>query len=187
MKTLTGGHGAPGRKENDMKLTKEQKERVSILKDTLKHLMAGRINPLVNNLMIFPERVAHGCELQTVLKKFSREKKPCKVCQRGGILYSMIWKNNEFRKSATDSSLDGSLASSYSLENDYLEKLFSRLQLAMMETAFERGFNEYFLESEQTGLHGKCVGFKPKLKKGSRVLFKAILNNAIKNNGEFRP
>lgn len=176
------------------KLTKKEEKRIEILKDVLKHLKAERIKAKCGVIVSYegrlPCNLEHEKNVQKVLKSMSKSKKVCKTCLRGSILFSSIWKNNKFYKEfdrniwGDNSCLDAKTAEQDNPENQYLEKIFDKQQLAMMETAFEGEFNDSILDQDT---HEKCVDFYFSSSKNPSERLKSIVKNAILNKGTFVP
>ncbi len=192
-----------------MKKTKQQR-RLEVLKDALKQLRAKKI--IANTGSVFNSlnyELDESCDAnpdtdaQEIIKKLLKtEKKPiCKVCARGALLISTIHKENNFKIDHLFST-EGSFDENYN-ENQRLLKLFSKEQLCLMENAFEvedigdinyynpswnskgdfYGINYEHLSDKKALL---SVSFGKKYKKPNDRL-EAILKNAIKNNGLFKP
>lgn len=167
-----------------------EEQRIEILEDVLKHIDAGRIKakPLV--VLAYDKIRPERGNLKTILKKYSRKKKVCNVCQRGALLFASVWKNNNLNiKHWSDNSefTQGCLLGTASLYDEtdhgkYLNKLFPIHQQQLMETAFEGRYHEYHL----SGDYASCIFFYNKYKK-PLTRMKAIVNNAIKNGGIFKP
>ena len=174
------------------KLTKKEQKRVEILKDVLKHIKAQRIVAQCQVIIKYNDIVPKEEEnVQKILKNMSKKKERCLVCARGALLFSSIWKNNEFYKKfeidgwSGDSMLGKGTAEDKTEENGYLEKFFDKNQLAMMETAFEGKFNNSILNSKDWE---SCNDFNRKnyhLDDTERL--EAIIKNAISNRGTFIP
>lgn len=179
------------------KLTKKEEKRIVILKDALKHIKANRIIPEKGQVITYEDNVITSeCDLedkniQKFLKTMNRKKKPCKVCARGSILFSSIWKNNKFYKDLKKGNEANShkviigkgVASQKTKENEYLEKFFDKKQLALMESAFENNYNRSILTAEELQ---DCSNFYEEYN-NSHDRLEAIIKNAIKNNGTFIP
>ncbi len=165
-----------------MKLTPEQKKRIEIAKDALKHLKAGRIAPWKGAVMVLPQAPEghyFEVELQPVLKELAKKGRECLVCQRGALLYAHVYKNDNFCLPGINSNSFGSFVSDTTTrdtDHTLLLQFFSEDQLSMMERAFE---------GEISGkTHPECIAFYKKYE-SPRNRMKAILNNIIKNNGTF--
>ena len=165
-------------------LTKREK-RIVILKDALRWINTGVLDMthgIVASIDI-PDTAKPEDQLQPVLQEIFKKKGSCSVCQRGAILLSLVARDNDFRVCDLERS---GIASEEGASNNRLEKLFSRKQLAMMETAFEKDHNREFLGE---ALFQKCLLFSSfkKFKYSETNRAKAILKNAIKNGGIFKP
>jgi hypothetical protein len=125
-------------------------------------------------------------QLRPLLNKhLSRKDAICEVCQRGALLCSLVLNDNAFK---TRELVSQGTFSEYGKEQEYptdrrLSDVFSKEQIALMETAFEGEFNRLFLGEE---LYAKAVEFSSQFQEPyERSL--AILNNAIANKGIFNP
>jgi hypothetical protein len=172
------------------KLSKAEK-RIVVLKDALKHIKSGFLRPTrgvvvrIGNLLTSDqvENLENNeNQLKPILKKALKEKS-CEVCQRGGLLLSLVMRDNSFKVCQLESS---GLSTEDNNTNTRLQDVFSEKQLAMMETAFEKQYNDRLLGFD---LYNKCVRFS----EGTGFEFDseersiAILKNAIKNGGIFKP
>lgn len=165
-------------------LSPEQK-RVAIAKDTLKWLNKGKIRAKRGAVMSF-DGIKKGQNLKEVLCKLNT---PCEVCQRGGLLYSYVRRVNDFKTPAVSDHwsinkpyLSG-VADQRSSINKKLQEVFPKRQLALIERAFEGTYNEQYLSSDEIDLADIFYGIYD----SPTERFRAILNNIIKNKGEFKP
>lgn len=170
------------------KLSKAEK-RIVILKDALKHLKADRIRADIGHVLKIQGDICDfkGEELQAVLKK----QKTCTVCVRGGMLFSMVWRLDKFKLGVNTSTLRGT-AGEGSQDDKYLRKIFTINQLMMMERAFEGQYHDRREFTYVTGMPylpndvaDKCKRFC--YGRSPHERFEAILKNAIKNKGIFKP
>lgn len=170
--------------------------RIEILKDVLKQLKLNRYNAtqgsyvgLPRELYILksenPEASAQKVLLSTI--------KPCKVCAKGGIFLSTIRKENKVQ--ICDLGWE---------ENDdtheatnRVKNLFGKRNLDKIEAAFEKwtyvnSSNEYYKEerglfADQTQVKDEKLSKFVKRYPNKTKRLEAIIRNAIKNNGIFKP
>jgi hypothetical protein len=170
------------------KLSKAEK-RIVVLKDALKQITMGFIKPVcglvVNEDNILPKNVDYEMQLQPILKQAMKAGKKCTACQRGTLLLALVGRDNSFRVCDLEASgvaTNGGTFNDHNRTDKRLTAIFSKQQIAMMETAFEHSFNYEYLG---TDLYEKCTDFsgEPDPKKRSIE----ILKNAIKNGGIFKP
>jgi hypothetical protein len=164
------------------KLSKQEK-RIVILKDALSHLKAGRMRAHKGSIIKIDDgnfgtgiQKFCGIELQQVIKS-----NPCRVCQRGAILFSMVWRMDNYIIDETDMGVR--VSESEATPNKFVEQLFMQKQLAMMEAAFE---GDYGYGLTEDVLH-KCFRFYDNHYGAPEDRMEAILKNAIKNKGIFKP
>lgn len=160
--------------------------RVEIARDVIGHVEA---NELVVRIQTYFHISEHLDRKYAQLQERLSEVKNCTVCALGGLFYSNIVRNNNFR--------DGSCIDSYSMRKSL--SMFSKKQLMLIESAFEMGdffedFNTYcsvelldraILYRERNNLgdgHDK-TGFYDD--SGKALIH--IMNNIIKNKGTFKP
>jgi hypothetical protein len=169
------------KKETSFSKLSESEKRIVILKDALKHLKAKRISAetgCVMEVIGAAKDELSTRQLQEIIKE-----KSCKVCQRGALLFSMVWRSNNFIVDPAKTSFNyantsfGSFHGEDELVDPFLETLFSEDQLKLMESAFER-----------TTLHGqpKARDFGEQYDSDDDRM-EAILKNAIENEGIFKP
>lgn len=175
------------------KLTKPER-RIAILKDALAQVKrgyyistCGSVWDLDGILDKKEEKLYKGKDLQKVLTLEFLKQNNCEVCQRGALLLSTIRKENSFKVEYIEdlSDVDNGSFDPESKGDKRLLKLFSAEQIAMMESAFEGCF---FNNEIHTNCHklSKAIEFG-ELYKEARERQIAILKNAIKNNGIFKP
>jgi len=167
-------------------LTPIQKKRVAIAKDVLKHLDAQRIEADKGRYFV-PEtqHIYAGKQLKDVLPKI----KHCKVCALGSMFYSYVSKYNNY------------IIPKYGVRgvNNQADKMrdlmdmFTRQQLNLIETAFERRVIEIDERSVSKTVLYRAMDFGERKGIGGwdddrddRTL-RAIMDNVIKNKGTFRP
>lgn len=168
-------------------------KQIEILKDVLKHIKAGRIIGDTDNVLAIPANCTFNPDLKKYLKNVSKEKKICKVCQRGALLFASVWKDNNL-VIQEDEYYQNIFNNSFNIINNitgkigfnrikYLNNLFSVKQQMLMERAFEGNYHGNKLNEEQLS---KCDTFYS-LYPNSTERIVAIVKNAIKNNGTFKP
>jgi hypothetical protein len=165
------------------KLSKSEK-RIVILKDALKHLRAERIHADGGFVMRVDDTnytELQSCDLQSLIKA-----RKCTVCQRGALLFAMVYRSDNFIVDLTKTKLgsNGSFGGYHGddkLIDPFLEKLFSVDQLKLMETAFEGSYWHFGLGSSDSA---RAFGGRFH---NNQDRMEAILKNAIKNKGIFKP
>src|SRR5688500_18242673 len=137
------------KKKTAFDLLPKKEKRIVILKDALRHLNAERFKADTGSVMNFhQDPVCTSSELtsnqlQTIIK---RRKRQCTVCQRGALLFSMVWRTNNFV--VPSDVLSGWLPSFGRQQgqtpaiDSFLTKLFSEDQLKLMEAAFETDYHK---------------------------------------------
>lgn len=171
------------------------KQRVKIAKDALRHYELGNIQPgtgavLINDNIAGKLRASWGKQFE--LRGLLKSEGQCKVCQRGGLLYAYVYAKNNFKVSCdlTSSSVDvvgNRQSGTFAVDAQRkLEKIFSREQLAAMETAFEGTYNYNLLGRD---VFADCLKFRRCHNSihGESTIFVAILKNIIRNKGTFKP
>lgn len=165
------------------RLTKLQK-RMLILKDALAQIKLQFLKPAhmgVCDLKYFDDETGNGAK--EILQKFKTENDACYVCARGSLLLAGVMRFNKFSvDDLTTAEHDGSYDED-SITDTKLKSWFSPKQLMMMETAFENSYNDIELGED---LWIRCADFGLRYRSPKRRLI-AILENAIKNKGEFKP
>ena len=180
--------------KNFKKATKAEK-RVSIMRDVLKQIKLNKVCPAVGRYFevtrINP--VKEGESLQKVMK--SKTFPTCDVCMIGAAFYSSVSKYNQYKLSEDDLSGWGDSTHLSSIGEDamrpFLRKFFTRRQLTLIESAFEKsdmfaGDNGEIVTDSFMELIEKAVEFGEEYNDSSTRM-KAIANNIIKNGGTFRP
>jgi hypothetical protein len=168
------------------KLSRPQK-RVAIAKDALKWLNNG-IYSAQEGVYCAVRRTgtyyAEGNEQVNVL--IANENVNCQVCAKGALLMSHIMFTNKV--SLSESHYFGD---SDAIQNR-LKNVFSKSQLDLIETAFEKDViryrNKYLINSKgnYTKVASKAIRFGEKYKEDQSRLV-AILKNIVKNKGQFIP
>jgi hypothetical protein len=181
------------------KLSAKAKMRILIAKDTLKWLAAKKLKLAPGTYFNLPNKSVPtnnskkdlNRKLDKVLETVS---KPCDVCALGGMFYSMVRRydgvklyegNTEYASGPNGSEVYVSSVTG-SIVYDRLKKYFSAQQLGLIETAFEETImgncvnndNDYYrLEDARVFAYNKP----------SATRLKMIMENIIKNKGEFNP
>lgn len=179
-------------------LTATQK-RVEIAKDTIKWLDIRKFKMKPGTYFKLPLRAVRVTDTNAKMDvALENVKKPCTVCALGGMFYSMVRKFDkvpvgvgsiEHASILNDrqylASVDG--GSIY----DELADYFSRFQLGLIESAFEcRDMVDYDYDStdfdKANVLVMRAIEFGD-AEKTPESRMRAIMNNIIKNKGQFRP
>jgi len=182
-----------------MKKTKtKQQRKMAVLRDALAQVKAKKykarfgsiFDPKWNGVLYNKlEESVDNDQVRNILNtELKKKDEYCEICARGCLLVSRIKLENKFKvedyRNITGGNFDDS-----SVEDQYLMKLFSKRELAMMENAFEtsnyRDFpiNSEYLSDEDNDSSWK---FGKKYKSANMKLIK-ILENAIAHKGTFTP
>lgn len=166
------------KKETFDKKTKAQ-QRVIIAKDVILRISLGKIKPKTRVFCRLPN-IFKG-EENYDLKSFVLSKtRSCEACAKGGLFMSFVGINNNFTR-------QGHYLSSC-MDSDSMKALstiFSKKQLAMIETAFEKTTS--FGTSDTSSYEDdKSEAFGAKYDSPKKRL-KAIMQNIVKNKGTFKP
>lgn len=177
-------------------LTRVQNKRVIILKDALKQIKlksyiaeteCGYVNANyksnidneiddLENKLSKEGKDTSKIELRDSLKDLVNPEKPCQVCARGALLLSSISKFNNY---SLEKAYAGGLDSN---ARDVTARIFGKKNSELMENFFEN--NSVNDETSEEG--AKREIFREKYPDETDRL-KAILRNAIRNNGTFKP
>lgn len=172
------------------------KQRVALAEDVIVKLRAGQIIAVTsryvdsNNMNEAIYKYDEGVELQTLL----RDVPSCEACAKGSLFLTEVMKNDNYKVSRYND-----LSDICSPQIARRLTMFDDNQLDLIETAYEREVimedNDYLMTDDQDGdFHDKtttdvadrAIGFGEKYNdKTDRMI--AIMENLIKNNGEFIP
>ena len=165
----------------------KNKQRVVIAQDVLAQIAANFIKP-ERQVFLALKRPLH-VNLTGSVKKLAKTKQivGCESCANGALLMALILKNNRFTMQDY-LSYQGFVCKLDEKDTKGLKlllEIFSREQLALLESAFESGVN--CLDITFTGAtKGKLTKFLKKHgKKGPESLMIEIMKNVIKNDGNF--
>lgn len=165
-------------------LTPKQKLRLRVLRDAKKQLQLGFYKTDSGGVTNATYKLDLGkdeVELQPLLKALRKTNRPCSVCARGSLFLSTVTLDNKC-KIGVDSNVDNGSYDDHSIVDTRLKKLFTRTQLIMMEAAYEKQFGEGI----NPRLREKAITFGYSYHNSTGRLI-AIISNAIKNNGIFKP
>ena len=165
------------RKRRFNKLTKNQ-QRVSIARDVIKMLKNKKIKAgsiYFDALKIDPIEFANFPHKDVHLVVDSTQ---CKVCALGGMLAATVMKVDGMKFNYSQPDIP---------RNEVIKKLkdyFSIEQLDLIESAFEcQETDRYY---SHVSAWGKAVDFGNKFKSKTKRM-RMIMENIIRNNGEFKP
>lgn len=161
------------KKETFNKLTKA-KQRVVIAKDVLLRINKKKIKPQTGRFCVLPSGLASGEPLQNFMNK---KRGSCYTCAKGGLFMSFVGINNKFN---VGDYLSENIDSESMKE---LSKTFTKKQLALIETAFEKAYyywNVPLTNSEKQKAIDFCNG-------SAKNRLVKICKNIIKNKGAFKP
>lgn len=170
------------------------KQRIAVAKDVLDRIKFGQFKG-VGGVMISSSNLQNLKRWgSSVSQELQCSDFQCCVCAKGGLFMAHIGIVNgiSFNDIENETDLD-------SKDMQSLEKIFSRHQLSLIETAFERDtfdWNDKITHSERNA----CIQFYKKHNTGegsslvgcnadrnNTNLLAAICKNIIKNNGTFKP
>lgn len=170
-------------------MTEIERKRVEVATDALAQILSGKANPSSGaflrlkrydeTLSINDKDCSCHIQLNDYLKK---DGTTCNVCIKGGLLLSLVMKENHF--STFDTKLCGEPEAYDNLIKSRLT-CFSSEQLDLMEVAFEGRTYDYN-EAAANSEYQNAITFYNKhyYPKGRMI---AILGNLIANHGKFRP
>lgn len=166
----------------------KKRQRIAIFKDVILQIQSKVIEAsggsvidgiFVRDLEFGDSGDARSCVLDLRKKK----DKSCSVCMRGGLLLSVIAKDNQFTtRELRIASGVGSFRET-SVVDTRLSAIFEPYQIALMERAFE-GDHNWFALSEKDRV--RTVKFFSRYVSPERRML-AICKNAIANDGTFKP
>lgn len=179
-------------------MTKAEK-RIAIIKDVLQRLPERNVatdvyidNIDVKGLTVKDLDREAQCEIQRIEK--------CYACALGNMLMSHIRIYDKLKLTDIglgqgyyfDYYIGGYIKTDYLDQNTFrglvikpLSKHFSRLQLAMIEAAFEQK-EIVFVNDRYKNIMIKAIDFGKK-HKSAKARLRAIMQNMLKNNGIFKP
>lgn len=184
--------------KNTTKRKTKGERRIEILKDALSQIKANKYKVTNGTYVELSPALEQIRRNITGLSFYSREdisakeclltskdKKPCKVCAKGAIFLSLIRKENKVMMSKI---YDGDVREESS------NKLFGEANLNRMEAAFEKWYykdNDRVAYGSFSDIYTNkrdetIVNFVKKHPKSEDRLI-AIIKNAIKNDGIFKP
>ncbi len=170
------------------KASPEQK-RVMIAKDVLHSIQIGMYSPqkgVYISRSYFRENFVNDVQLQDVL--LNEVVKDCMVCALGSCFLSIVKFTNNLTVGET-SKTDFTSASNYRgiRGRSDLEKYFGKRQLGLIESAFECSPSYAVNEGvNRDQAYAAAFEFGENCSNSTEKLI-AIMNNIIKNNGEFVP
>lgn len=171
-------------------------KRVYIARDVLAQIASKKLVPTIGIWLsgkgrdLFTEKdLNKDPELQDILKKT----KQCEGCAIGGMFMCAVQTADQLKLSKLEGvknfkeDQEDNPGQYHYLDNDidqrdafnYLKKFFSSNQLAMIETAFERGGGAYHAHDGSADFVTSITGASERMK--------LIMQNIIVNKGTFRP
>jgi hypothetical protein len=165
------------------KMSKSGK-RVQIAKDVIARINYKRIVANTGSL-IEDDTVLDLKERKGTLKETINSTKECQVCVKGGLFISYVGRANEFDKALLDDNeINVGSHDHESNEMVKLQEIFSSLQLAKIEAAFEGRVivkGNTVSDSDQNKLRGFANAYYDD---NERMI--AICENIISNKGKFK-
>lgn len=185
-----------------MKTKKTKVERrLAVVKDAIKQLKGKAFYAKTGSVITIHNEALRiynnpgNAEVKPILTKLlkSKPERVCSVCARGALLLSTIHKENTFTFSKLDDSDCGSFHAD-SIVDKRLLHLFSAKQIALIEEAFEVGYEEDYIGEEKVfntilsikEAHPAHI-FHDKYQSSDNQRLLAILENIVKNKGLFKP
>lgn len=172
------------KKEFD-KLSKK-KQRLAVVQDVLDRIKLGQFKPKAKQ---FVGQLKTSVELEDVeqvseiLKSLDTK---CEVCAKGGLFMAYVGIVNCYeRKTYTNTIGNGIGQENNSTEMKMLSKVFSIKQLNLIETAFEKFAYDWNVAELSNEEIYSAISFG-KIHNTQEKRLKAICNNIIKNEGEFK-
>lgn len=187
------------------KLTPTEEKRVVILKDALAQIKIGAYDVRSSNGFVVNDelegKIILLCEIsdvisdkgkkeefKTFIDRMINKKKPCEVCAKGALFLSSIRKfNNVSLASLEDESLND-------MADVKTRRIFGDTNADLMEEYFEHDFDSYLASLDDEEVKSEYYD-EDEVKKNnfagkhrdddSRLI--AIIENAIKNKGTFKP
>ena len=168
----------------------KKKLAVQIAKDVLANIKAKKIigstgsyigEKLVNAINYAADNSTNLVELKSVLNKTMTKGAGCEVCALGSMFVSLIDKKNSCKISdAYD------LARDSEIFDNRLLTAFSNDELNIIETAFEgSGFDQCCFDSQENEQIARIAGMWGDEIENDTERLKAIMENIVKNKGEF--
>lgn len=157
--------------------------RVAIAKDVLKGLKAMKLITTRGNWVRIPYEFGFTSNLHASNEPPEEELaevlngKTCEVCALGALFVETVKRCEKLKCDRKTS------CASIELISEYLKPIFSNDQLRMIEIAYECGLGQ-FDPNCSTELRAKEFGQERETNDGRMI---AIMENIIKNNGEFIP
>lgn len=171
-------------------------QRVAVAKDVLKQLNDGFYKAHAGTYFIIgkmPKRVIEiPPKLDTLFDHLKTTGAQCDVCGIGSCFTSLVRLGNSVESSAILYEQENKKVKKHdSIEDtpmrELLEKVFSSSQLTLIECAFERSEMHYNQANDTPSFkQNAAVVFGEKYRRDKNRLM-AIMQNIIKNKGEFKP
>lgn len=169
------------------------KKRIAVARDVLDRIELGQLTP---NAGLFCKMLAGERTNLKIHQQLESTTFKCEVCAKGGLFLSYIGIVNNYPITIGRLSQEGG-EHIYSEPMEVLSEIFSKKQLAYIETAFEEHY--YYWNVDLTaGEMSMCENFCNDLQRQyvnnkinhiqfSEKKIKRILKNIIANNGTFNP
>lgn len=173
----------------------DAQKRIAVAKDVLRQLKLKFYTARKGNyfeLGLLHESIEKAPkELQEALKTVKKKGAVCEVCALGGCFASMVNLGNSF---TTKKAFGGNSIDEFDTNIDdsvfrgFIRKVFSKKQIVLIECAFEKASFPASFEniSEHTDEIEQAISFGER-HKGDEERMVAIMENIIKNKGEFKP
>lgn len=163
-----------------MKTKFEQKpkalQRIAVAKDVIKRINADQYIAYSGSFICAVDLYGEDS-----VKKYVKSGKRCEVCAKGGLFMSYVGYVNKF--DMFEAELQGTHMKDDSMVK--LAQLFTPLQLAMIESAFEGKEYIWNVNISRENCR-KCINFYDKHEHDKDRLL-AICENIVKNKGTFKP
>ena len=174
----------------------DAEKRVLVAKDVLAQIKQNKFHPSTGSYLGFSNLNSDTTNLREAfltgnILESGTNAAECSCCALGAMMMSCTLFNNniDLEKDKLQIFKMGEAIRGGSVFGNGLTTIFSEKQLAMIEIAFERGGGSfaYFNAPEVTySMHLKCRDFGCRFDNPKSRL-RAIMNNIVKNKGEFIP
>jgi hypothetical protein len=168
-----------------MSETEQAAMRVAIAKDAIEQIKAGRLIPQSGVYLRVEGKSFYRVDPRMQIKELVAGTR-CTVCALGAVFIAAVDKRNAI---AVREIVEGDGCTSWTFRN-YLQNLFSREQLCLIEMAFEQNdspgdFGEFgvVVGRDEVLDCWRWVDEVPE----SRDRLTAILENVVRNDGTFKP
>lgn len=173
--------------EEEFNSLPHEKKKVLVAKDVIKHLNSKKIIARqMSNVKFVGKKFNYYADPKGSIKEYMcsapADDHDCAVCAKGGLFMSIIGRANKLQ---FEDVYFGTTVSS-SVFNQVLYNIFGREQIDLIEIAFEGRSDFYWMGMVKPQDRLAAIEFNKNVLDPDKKL-RAIMENIIKNNGEFRP